>query len=224
MKHYLLPLVITATGLLSLSAVYAEGLPDPGFELWGARKPSTQMTFEKAHVEEGDGLSLTQWAVRQTFPEGDGADQPKAVFTRDDTIRHEGASSLRITIPKPGGEVSLSNRAEATWHPMPFPIAPNRNYTLRGWIRTENLQIGGTKPGSVAIRMADNQKTFFSQGTERHSKRAKLPALTETGDWTPFEVRFQTGATDEWAHITLELPAEVQGTVWIDDLSLTEGN
>ena len=219
------PIVILtalAAALLFPSTGRAENLlPNPGFELWETRLPSTQSTFDKANVDEASALSPENWAIGQESRPGDSPDRTRASFSQDTETFHEGTSSLKITIPDAGGKVVIGNRSKSTWHPAPFPIEPGKSYTLRGWIRTQDIQASTDPHGTSSVRLADNEKSFFSGNTQRRSKRDKLPDLFQATDWTPFELHFTASPDDTWCYITIDLPAEIQGTVWIDDLTLT---
>jgi len=216
---------LAVTNLLGFTTASADNLlANPGFEVWETRLPSTQTTFDKANVEEGSALSPENWAISQAIRPGDSQSRERATFTQDADVKHEGNFSLKITIPEGGGEIIVGNRSKSTWHPMPFAIDQGKSYKLQGWVRTENIQASTEKNGSASIRLADNEKSFFAQETQRRSKRVKLPDLFGATEWTPFELRFDAQADDNWCYITIEFPEEIQGTVWIDDLSLTEEN
>lgn len=214
-------LVALATVSLLPTLHAADLLPNPGFELWETRLPGTQTTFDKANITEASAQSPENWAVSQEIRPGDSPDRTRASFSQDTDTFHEGTSSLKITIPDAGGEIVIGQRSKATWHPMPFPIEPGKSYTLRGWIRTQDLQASTDPRGTASVRLADNEKSFFAANTTRRSKRAKLPDLFQATDWTPFELHFDASPDDTWCYITIDLPAEIQGTVWIDDLTLT---
>lgn len=223
-QHLLVTLLISASCVVPLTAGHAESsiLPNPNFESWEDLPPASQLTFERANVNADSERVPDGWIIFQVRTPEEAENRVKTTLSQDSEIKHSGSSSLKITISEPGGVIGITNRSGGVWNPVPLALTPGKSYVLRGWIRSEGVQSPSGKPAGVSLRLADNEKSFFSQETKRRFLQAKLPPLEEATEWTPFEVAFETEPNEAWGQSSIELPAGIQGTVWLDDLSLTE--
>jgi hypothetical protein len=120
---------------------------------------------------------------------------PSAQLSSDNTTRHFGYSSARITAATPND----------AWWWQEVMVQPNTFYLLTGWIKTENVS-GGVGANLSLI------------GTWTHTQ-----GLLGTNDWTHVSIWFNSGPSTRitigarlgyWAGTST-------GTAWFDDLRMT---
>lgn len=121
--------------------------------------------------------------------------RPSAQLAHDNTTRHSGISSTRIT-------AATENDA---WFSQEVAVEANADYMLSGWIKTENVSEGAGANLSLV-------------GTWTHTQ-----GLFGSNNWTRVSLWFNTGSSNRitigarlgyWAGTS-------SGTAWFDDLRLT---
>jgi hypothetical protein len=120
---------------------------------------------------------------------------PSAQLFHDNTTRHSGFSSAKITAATPND----------AWFSQEATIDANAFYLLTGWIKTENVSVGAGANLSLV-------------GTWTHTQ-----GLLGTNNWTRVSLWFNSGSSTRitigarlgyWAGTS-------SGTAWFDDLRLT---
>ena len=120
---------------------------------------------------------------------------PSAQLFSDNSTRHSGSSSARITAATPND----------AWFWQEATVEANTVYLLTGWIKTENVSDGAGANLSLV-------------GTWTHTQ-----GLLGTNDWTRVSISFNSGSSTRitigarlgyWAGTS-------SGTAWFDDLRLT---
>jgi hypothetical protein len=123
-------------------------------------------------------------------------------LTRDPEVARDGTWSVRIHAPTAN---------DSAWTQTVNGLAPNANYLLSGWIRTEDVAPWDPAAGGGAtLSLWD---TWLS-----------TRALTGTNDWTYVSVVFNAGPNGS-VTIAARLgywAATASGTAWFDDLRVRE--
>jgi hypothetical protein len=126
---------------------------------------------------------------------------PGASLTWALDVAHDGFSSVRISNPTPN---------DAAWT-QTITLAPDRNYLLSGWIKTENV--------AHTTQLMDAGANLCLFGTWN-----RTAAVTGTNDWTYVRMVFNSGPTG-----TVTVCARIgywsgaaSGTAWFDELRVTE--
>ena len=191
--------------LLATRLVTAQESPDPATVRWDFEE-----SFEGVPgVTHSQKDPLRGW-MRDNW--GNNITQ----YSRDTEDPHSGDASLRIRCLwwNSGMAAALSNR---------FRLLKEKNYVLRLWLRAEDLP--STRSVAVTVR------TAATQGSDL----VPLPGQLPRPKWDTHATR-RCSAGAEWAEFTLDIKpnydcdAEIQlgfeavGTVWLDDVSITEGS
>lgn len=127
------------------------------------------------------------------------------------TVRHWGGTSTEeyaaeAHTGKHSVKVSSTIGADTSWT-VEIPCDPHTDYTLSGWIKTENVETIGKAAGAL----------FNLHGTGFKSR-----AVKGTSDWRRMEIAFNSGT-----HNSLTVNClfggfgQAKGTAWFDDIELT---
>lgn len=126
--------------------------------------------------------------------------EPEIVI--DDTVRHRGSGSLRITGMNSGDRGSVGQLVK---------IKGGASYTLRAWVKTENV----SAPAAF-IRVQFNAEGNTSQKTRNFIRVGRLEG---TRDWTLLEETFEV--PEGTGSLIVELFLDyASGTVWWDDVEV----
>ncbi|PYU14108.1 MAG: hypothetical protein DMG29_10385 [Acidobacteria bacterium] len=133
-------------------------------------------------------------------------DLPGATVEFDTETRHSGARSLRVTFD---GSANLDFR-----HLMQLvPVEPNTRYRFTAFLRTKELSTNSGIHFMVYPRNPQSVALF-------------TPNLVGTQPWTLAETEFITSPETHLVEVVLrripsqKLDNKIQGTVWVDDVSL----
>ncbi|MFH0965528.1 MAG: hypothetical protein V2A58_16130, partial [Planctomycetota bacterium] len=198
----LLPAVL----LLSFAFLaHADDAAKPPLPRWDFEKPFDALPRVTHSLNDpADGWMRDNW--------GDNITQ----FVRDTDRPHSGGASLRIRCLwwRSGMAAALSNR---------FRIQADKTYVLRLWLRAESLP--SERSAQLTVR------TAAVQGSDL----APLPGQLPRTKWASHADR-RCSVSSQWSEFILDVKpkydcdAEIQfgfesiGTVWIDDVSLSEGS
>jgi poly-gamma-glutamate capsule biosynthesis protein CapA/YwtB (metallophosphatase superfamily) len=126
----------------------------------------------------------------------------------DDTIFHEGASSLTLRRGDndPGNVTTLLDRH--------LPASDSLSYGITGWMKTENATAA-----TFAVRFYDSRYTWNQLATESAGE-----PVSGTTDWTWYGADFQApdGAAFFNVRCSLDPPDAGDGSAWFDDLRVIE--
>jgi len=137
-------------------------------------------------------------------------------FSRDTRNPHSGEASLRIRCLwwNSGMAATLSNR---------FRLLADKSYVMRVWLRSESL------PPRRSVRV--NVRTAATQGDDLpplpgQFRRSKWEAHADrrcsvSGQWTEFALDIQPKYDCD---AEIQLGFESVGTVWLDDVTISEGS
>ncbi|WP_380680849.1 DUF7133 domain-containing protein [Salinigranum sp. GCM10025319] len=106
-------------------------------------------------------------------------------------------------------QISSSEGADAVWFADGVEVEPETEYTLSGYIRTEDVQVEGSARGAL-----------FNV----HTTDFETDTLTGTNDWTEVSTTFTTGADTTTVQINALFGGygNATGTAWFDNVSLTD--
>jgi len=158
----------------------------------------TNASFEKGL--DGDPDSRFGWQ----FNRGD----PKFDAVIDAKVKHEGSRSLRVTF-KSYVKPALANIIQTV------VVEPNKKYSVRFWVRTENLKSSGGP--LLAITNANDDQLI-----------ARSPGFpTGTNDWQEISVQFTTPANCTGVNIITirDVCGEdcpLSGIFWYDDFEMDQ--
>ena len=133
---------------------------------------------------------------------------PKLDIVLDDRVKHDGVRSLRLTF-KGTAVPKLFNAAQT------IAVAPDAQYRLTFWLRTENLRA----PAGPLLDV--------STGDESKSLAGTPPFPNGTNEWRQISLDFHVPAETDGIEIrTLRMPCggddcPISGIVWYDDFALT---
>lgn len=131
----------------------------------------------------------------------------------DNTTAHAGARSVRI---------SLSHTATSGSITTDIRVRPRTNYSLSVWFKTLNLK-PTAPPTDPGTRDQSAARVIVEQiGTDgRIMAVSTAPSYTDTSDWHRQFVGFKTYASVKQIRVRALIDGG-SGTVWIDDLRITE--
>ena len=149
-------------------------------------------------IREGSSPVGWTWAL---------ARNTQAEFALDDEERIQGSQSLKITVKDDTGQVNLMPEATAMATPQ-----PGARYELSVWVKTQNL----------------SYNRFMVTPAIRFNFRPTRVRPTPL-----FNLMDDVGTTTDWKQLTMQITAPndarefildmiiTEGTVWIDEVSLT---
>ncbi|GMV99272.1 MAG: hypothetical protein AMXMBFR84_04110 [Candidatus Hydrogenedentota bacterium] len=128
-----------------------------------------------------------------------------AVLSRDESVKHEGKTSLRVELP------ATTNFAAVQYV---YSVSPGKKFRLQGFIRTENL----TDFACLEVQDSDRGHTAFS---------VQSTPVTGTSDWIASTVDFTVPPDTENLAIMLRRPfinpnQSGTGRIWFDEIALNE--
>jgi tetratricopeptide (TPR) repeat protein len=128
----------------------------------------------------------------------------------DTSVRHSGLRSLRMDF-NGGFNLDLSEPAQFV------PVDPGQVYTFHAYLRTDSI----TTESDLHFEIFDP--------AHRNEITAKTDGLKGTHLWTSAETEIHTGSQTKFLEVMLrrtpsrQFENKLSGTVWIDDVSLTQG-
>ncbi len=131
---------------------------------------------------------------------------PDRDYSLDETVRHSGARSLKLSRSDP---VSYVHTVQVV------PCVPGEFYELSGWIKTEDVR-GKDYGASLCLEWSDADGKWLG---------GHYPAgFKGTVDWSQLKA-ITPRVPDKAARVTLlcYLRKKMTGTAWFDDLSLVRG-
>jgi hypothetical protein len=132
-----------------------------------------------------------------------------AAFAFNDTEKHGGAYSYMVTVNPPGGSLLLFPESPMT------AIAPGKKYQVSVWIKAKGM---GYSPNFIAPAIRLNYKPT------RLSPVPTIDLMLEMKGQDGWKnLKLTTVAPADAKEITLDLLL-TNGTVWIDDVEITEVN
>lgn len=156
----------------------------------------TNASFEK--MLNGEKKSRFTWQIARNIP--------KLEIASDQNVRHSGTRSVRLAFRG-------FDRPELNTLSQIVVVAPKKKYTLRFWLRTENLKSIGT-PMLDILSANDNKSIARSQ-----------PFAAGSNDWREVVLDFTT--PENCTAITVRTirafcgeDCPMTGTVWYDDFEL----
>ena len=186
----------------------AAGLGAEASQVWReilGRTDRPGKTSSGEQITNGD----FEWPLRNAGLDWRMGPAPGYRISLDNFVYQEGTRSLRVDFD---GTTNPEFAAVQQW----VPVEPGRNYQFRAHLRTDNLS-------------TDNG-IFLSVATQRAPPAESWEHLTETrvgsSPWTEEMIDLQTGSDTRVVLIQLrrrrstKLNNLLQGTVWIDNLSL----
>jgi hypothetical protein len=186
----------------------SSALPPPeAGSLASIAPPADVETNEPDVVEQGDSGNLVSGGSFEDDANGDRypdrwlerSSGPTRASHHDATERSSGAASLRVDV-SPG----------AAYAEQTLQLKPGTSYTLSAQAKTRSV-VGG--PG-VWLRYAEIQPSVRVHNTAE---------LHGSNDWTRLSATFTTSSSYEAGRLDVIWQAE-SGTIWVDDVSLCEGN
>lgn len=131
----------------------------------------------------------------------------------DTTVFRSGAASMRLSTLDAVGKITVatvkSDIASTTAYQF-FPLLPSTAYTVRGYIKTNNVAASAAYIDMAQINTSNAITTVSSTSK-----------LSGTNDWTLVTVSFTTAASTKAGHILLR--NNVAGNIsdaWFDDITV----
>ena len=206
--------------LAPLAARAQDLLPNGGLEDWADATAVQESTRRENGVPDLKLDTAAQWPRWWAFgwqAQERGA-QCTGEIARDETVRHGGKYSVRMT-NRSASDITLLYYRPEVWigHPDRLPIKPNMRYLLRWWVKGQDVETGA----GTALMLG----FFLSQppgGPEYRTNFGETGNLPRgTFDWQPRQVTFVTGPEAKWLGFSLQLRG-CKGTAWYDDAELIE--
>lgn len=189
----LLGLILAASVPLHAAPVNPVG--NPGFEDWTKPKP-------------GDAGLPTGWVAAQSAL--DPASPLSGSITKDTTTKHGGTASARLTN---GAGTDITELDQL------LPAEPNTRYTIKLWVKGENIKPGAKNGIGVMAWVNTGPKQGFYPHQTYFNQSPKIK--DGTFDWQPFEFTVETGK--EVGQMSLNLQLRVaSGKAWLDDVQVTK--
>lgn len=185
-------------------------LKNPGFEVApsGGIANTTQSRWPDGTAGGSTTNSTYKWKQQS------GVNATAVSF--DSVITHGGLYSLKISATDVTGSTYVdigtgiaSSQAVATLRSFGIPVAGGVSYTLKGWVRSNNVPTNG----------AFLQLTTYDAAGTRLDNVGSSIKLTGTQDWTEITIAQAVHANAVWA--TIGLMKNVAGNIsdaWFDDL------
>jgi hypothetical protein len=126
---------------------------------------------------------------------------------------HDGSNAVRAIADGDGSSVQYNRTIN---------LEPNTQYTLSGWIKTQDISGGGWAAGGVCLRLYGTSIPDFTvhEGGSKNGDYIFTDHLGGTNDWTYVHVAFTT-AEDPPGGLTLTVCADgSSGTAWYDGIAL----
>lgn len=152
---------------------------------------------------------LTKTVNNDIAPAVEGWHAYGAGFSVDDSVAHSGAHSLRLTSSEAGKPFGSSQSVELH-QSAASPL------TIRGWVRTENAA------GEANNDMAIYVDLKHTDGTPLYGRA--IPIEPGTADWHEISRTIESDKPFASATVHLLLRGNHTGTVWFDDLALTNSD
>jgi len=209
------PSALIALGLIPLTLVCAATaqaqtaanlLPNPGFEDW--QKPDT--VDPKSTPQLGAEGAPSHWSPNQSTMESDLGIKVTGKVAEDTVVKHDGKAAARLEADSVTDIVELSQIIQ---------VEPNSTYTVRGWVKGENI-VPGTKHGGGALVWSTPGpvKDYWSN-MDAHFQ---APAVsTGTFDWQRFEFTVDTKADAGQMLVVFQL-RNASGKLWYDDVEVVK--
>jgi hypothetical protein len=170
------------------------------FMVYPAFSENYRLIYEEGFESKSPGNLPSGWQTKSNRG-------TVAEFNFDDTEKHNGKGSFKITVKPPGGSITLFKEANVKG------IKPGKKYEISVWIKAKDL---GYSPNFIAPAFRYNYSP---------EKIIPVPTLDlmyllkgETG-WK--NLTYATTAPANAQEITLDLVL-TKGTVWIDDIQVFE--
>lgn len=132
--------------------------------------------------------------------------------TQDTTEAHTGNASIKIN--QQGGEMYASAAPE-------IKVNPLRNYTLKGWIKTDNINGGGASVNILELEKGGASPDWYLNGAGSRN----LLFANETTGWTYYEYELDNIKASTW---TLRVYVRTDGGTgdyaWFDDVNIIGGD
>lgn len=177
---------------------------NPSFEEWvekkGKQDPEKSPKLQNNMIPRDWGANLEFYKENK--------ENTGSVF-RDDTIKHSGKSSVKIENKKP-----VNTTGVARWD---IKVKPETTYKITIWTKGKDVKKAKDGVGAALWASSGPKKDFWS------NKKGGYKFLKKEGsyDWTPLEIVFKTRPEDEMMIINAQLRWS-SGTVWFDDIEVTE--
>lgn len=203
--------IALATFILSALPTFAAdpvAITNPGFEEWRPFTPPTHPA-EIKRTPQLNGQIPATWSAAQVSL--DPQDAPlTVVITKDENTKHTGNASVRV-------ENTTTNEVAELSHDF-IKVQPSTKYTLKFWVKAENLVLNPKGISGIAVVANTGPVTDFSGKQTR--RMGKPTGTTETTfDWQQFEYVFQTEAAAEQLNLRIQLRG-ASGKAWFDDVEL----
>ncbi|RDZ40143.1 glycosyl hydrolase [Haloferax sp. Atlit-19N] len=165
--------------------------------------------FDSVSLTDPDGTDVLS---NGSFEESTGSSEPAMPA---DWTTNTFAGTAEYTYADAGQDgsqsvqISSAEGADAVWLTDGISVQPETEYTLSGWIKTENVQVSDSARGAL-----------FNV----HSTDFETGPLTGTNDWTEVSTTFTTGADTTTVQINCLFGGygNATGTAWFDNVSLTD--
>lgn len=115
-------------------------------------------------------------------------------------------------------EIKHQTAARTAVAPQPItPVSPGLSYTVQAWLKTQDVEPADAGKG-VYIRTQ-----FCAANGTKLKDGPTIPFVKGTTDWTLYEMKIEVPHDPQIARLKVEILLETgTGTVWVDDVSLTE--
>ena len=170
-----------------------------GFEEWQAAAASDAKSMDCPQ-------SPTGWSM---LP---GPEHPICSVTRDATIKHAGAFSIRLTNTNTKSHLAIGQRLAAE---------PEYRYIVRAWFKGDRIDAYHPKGAIlhlVASSSGDMKDTGLWAGNLRAADKSPVPH-TGTFDWTELVCTCDTPVGAQSIMLLVEVRGA--GTLWLDDIQVT---
>jgi hypothetical protein len=170
------------------------------FIVYPAFSENYRLIFEEGFEAKGSGNLPSGWQTKSNRG-------TVAEFNFDETEKHNGKASYKITVKPPGGSITLFKEINIKG------IKPGKKYEVSVWIKAKDL---GYSPNFIAPAFRYN----YSPGRISPVPTLDLMYLLK-GEPGWKNLTYATTAPPSAQEISLDLVL-TKGTIWIDDIQVFE--
>ena len=210
--NFFLPIVLATT---IAAPVWAQDAPanivvNGDFEKWHAASDADK-TASNAPKFVDDQIADGFWFNAEAYER---AQDPKFPFSttiaRDTTVKHGGEAAVRIE----NGAITDIGSVVL----QPIDVEPNTKYTIKVWVKGENLVLEKGSPGPTIWNSFGPTENFWANMKTENMQLQKSGSF----DWMPIEIPVTSAANSGKLMILLQL-RRASGQLWFDDLEVIPG-
>ena len=159
-----------------------------------------RLIFEEGFETKGSGNLPAGWLTKSNRG-------TSAEFNFDETEKHIGRNSYKITVKPPGGSITLYKETNVK------NIKPGKKYEVSVWVKAKDL---GYSPNFIAPAFRYN---YIPERISPVPTLDLMYLLKGENNWK--NLTYSTTAPPSAQEITLDIVL-TKGTIWIDDVQIFE--